>query len=63
MTDPTDCKTVLRQLMAQAIDARDALAQAENNPAFEPEDRDALAAIVRGLNEALEAASAWQEKS
>jgi len=63
MTDPTDCKTVLRQLMAQSIDARDALAQAENNPAFEPEDRDALAVIVHGLDKALEAASAWLKKS
>ena len=48
---PLDFKTFLRQLMAQAFDARDAAAA--DNPAFEPEDRTKMDASARGLAESL----------
>ncbi len=54
-----DCKQVLRQLMADAIDAYELLSQAAENPAFEPEDRETLDATAQALSKSVLAASAW----
>ena len=54
-----DCIQVLRQLMADAIDAFELLSQAAENPAFEPEDRETLDATAQALSKSILAASAW----
>ena len=54
-----DCKQILRQLMADAIDAFELLSQAAENPAFEPEDRETLDATAQALSRSILAASAW----
>jgi hypothetical protein len=59
----SDCKTVLRQLTAHAIDARDILSAAADNPVFEPEDRDILDAIIHGLDKSLKAGGTWLKQA
>jgi len=57
------CKTVLRQLMAHAIDAQEILNDIASNPTFEPEDRAQIDAIARGLAESLLDASNWLKRA
>ena len=49
----SDCKQILHQLMAAAIDAQQVLNDIANNPAFEPEDRAHVEDILRALANSL----------
>lgn len=55
----TDGHRILRQLMADAIDAYELVSQAADNPAFEPEDRETLDATAQALSRSILAASTW----
>lgn len=58
-----DCKQILRQLMADAVDAQEILNDIASNPAFEPEDRAHVDDILRALADSLLAASAWLKQA
>ena len=58
-----DCKQILRQLMADAIDAQEILNDIASNPAFEPEDRAQVEDILRALADSLLAASNWLKRA
>ena len=57
MLSKNDLFTTLRELMAVAIDARDVLKMAADNPAHEDENRHIYAVHANALSEVLSAAS------
>ncbi len=59
----SDCKQVLRQLMADAIDAQEILNDIASNPTFEPEDQTRVDDILRALADSLLAASNWLNRA
>ena len=58
-----DCRQVLRQLMADAVDAQEILNDIASNPTFEPEDQTRVDDILRALADSLLAASNWLNRA